>query len=1234
MYHYETLGDERFQELCQALITAAFPDAQCLPVGQPDGGRDAFFIRHAVAEKESKHTSRDVVVFQVKYVKNPADTRIETDFLQDLVKKEKAKIEKLKLVGLSKYYLLTNLKGSAHPGVGSIDRLNEWLSKELTVEAHCWWRDDLDRRLDGTASVKWSYPEVLKATDLLHALVHGLLGEDEERRRGAMRAYMTVQYEDDQELRFKQTELRSTMTELFVDLPMRRSFEIPDGLTLLNRDGGGGDFESNYHHYAPHAYAGPSRSALNSAEFFAGSAAQELSRIVLEGAPGQGKSTVTQFTCQVMRMRLLNKQAEFAKLPKQFHHAQVRIPFRVDLRDFAKWMAGTDPFQSKPVALDVKETKSLEGFLAAQVRYVSGGHNFNVSDLTAVARASHILLALDGFDEVADVELRRQLVSEITKGSHRLLSAGGYSVQTIVTSRPAAFAKSIRFPREQWTYFELLPLERSQVDSYTGKWMRAKGVKEAEQDQLRRILEAKLREAHTQYLAKNPMQLTILLSLIHNRGASLPEKRTAMYDAYMDLFFSRESEKSDVVRDNRDLLVDIHRYLAWKLQTAAEAGENGSIEHSALRAILLLYLDTQGEDPAIVGELFNGIIERVGALVSRVQDTYEFEVQPLREYFAARHLYETAPYSPAGNERSGTKLDRFNALVRNPYWLNVARFYGGCFSKGEISALADEFIELAKNPPYKSTSHPRGVAMMLLADWVFTQYQPAVRKVISFVVEPPHLRQMLAITDSASLPTLPDRSGRGDFLDALWNGMVVSQRLDEQRGLASLIIQNSGVVERTERWRSLEAQLSHKQWIEFGSLLRIFHNSDVRELFASTPNLSRETVVALLRAYQFQFLEEDGARFELAQQVLLHEVRLPVYLRQGLHLKGRLAFLAAVASFYQYEVALSDNSTHSVRAALSYRFGVEPARIAADGLSDAEKHALEVYDRFLDTSTAVTATSIGLWVDLVEALRAVWGDCPAVDGIAVMAAGVRSKEAEGEDSQLIRCANLVNATRFARLKSGAPSWWIERLTDNSYAEDRQRWILLLWIWGTTATLVKLAKGLNPILDSLTEREWENLCDDFEHLSTARTRRQKTVSDIDEADLAKIKLLGSRVCMFLGTRVGLESRYQLAIATLESLSPEIPEVQFAMDSIIDICRHRRDWEMGLPSLSLLYGLGGVMRYGHPDDQVIDVDAAVKVSSDLEKYPLPLIAIADSHLKSAVGAGATRLLDIAVREKWFN
>src|SRR5687767_12755571 len=96
------------------------------------------------------------------------------------------------------------------------------------------------------------------------------------------------------------------------------------------------------------------------------------------------------------------------------------------------------------------------------------------------------------------------------------------------------------------------------------------------------------------------MQLAILLSLIHARGVSLPDKRTALYDSYVDLFLSREAEKSLTVRRHRDILIDIHRYLAWILHSEAEEGRySGGVGGEELKKLLRSYLDQEGHDISI-----------------------------------------------------------------------------------------------------------------------------------------------------------------------------------------------------------------------------------------------------------------------------------------------------------------------------------------------------------------------------------------------------------------------------------------------------------------------------------------------------------------------------------------------------------------------------------------------------------------------------------------------------------
>ena len=1231
MYHYETLGDEKFQELCQALIIADFPTAQCLPVGQPDGGRDAYLRQHLIGRVAG---SSDLVVFQVKYSKEPRGNRSERDAITDVVRAEKHKVEKLKSLGLRKYVLLTNVQGTAHLNAGSIDSVNQELSTLLGIEAYCWWRDDLDRRLDAASTIKWSYPEILKATDLLEVLVRGQLGDEEERRRNAIRAYLTAQYDDDLELKFKQTDLRSTMTDLFVDLPMSEN-------PLDNQE----EFLSI--HRAPRQsyrnktnYSWYQRNARHAAEFILEARPyHRYSRILLEGAPGQGKSTVTQYVCQVLRMLMLDKREELNKLGKPLGAFMARLPLRVDLRDLAKWLGGTDPFQSKMVPLDDREPKSLEGFLAAQVRHASGGASFNVSDLLAVAKAGHLLLALDGFDEVADVAMRNTLVTEISKATSRLMNAGNFSIQTIVTSRPAAFAKSVRFPRDQWSYFLLLPLERNHVDAYTDKWMRAKALKPTERHTLVRVLNEKLEETHTQYLAKNPMQLTILLSLINSRGSSLPEKRTAMYDAYMDMFFSRESEKSDIVRDNRDLLIDIHRHLAWKLQTAAESGGDGSIEHSELRAALFTYLDSQGEDTTIINALFDGVIERVGALVSRVQETYEFEVQPLREYFAARHLYETAPYSGVADELRGTKLDRFQALVRNPYWLNVARFYGGCFSKGEVSALVDELALIANDGDYKLTSHPRVVALMFLADWVFTQYQPAVKRIVELICQKPHFRQLLAAEQSGVLNwvPLPDRGGKQEFIDRLWEQFVNATHVDERNAIAIALSQSASVQVRTDLWTSLRDRLDESDWISTGVILGLFRGT-VDSLRCLLPDpLPVSAVAGFLKAGQFDLLARNDDSYQCAAKLLLGgQYTFATIVHRPPFQKSDLFWMARILNSSQYGMIFTDTTGHSLHHLLETRLSNSAAKsfpMDVPAICDKTKMALEAYQAFLMIPISILQASSAPWSEFVEALRSAWGDCDAIDSIAVIGAGVRDRNNSGVDQSLSSTENLAGVFRHIRMKSGAPSWWIQTLESAKRNANFLRYLLIFWVWSTPRTMFTLAERLDDLICDLSPEEWEQL-------QRNRNRCQfleqggKMIDRIEKPDSQILSKLSGRGSMFFGKRLNNDIRYHVVYSILKDKESSVPELNFALSAIYERMREDFNWRPMLSDIKALYARGAVSQFTlRRDDLGMPAGVASDVLGSLEDYPLAIIASADNLLKAQIGERAPKLWDVAQKEGWF-
>ena len=178
---------------------------------------------------------------------------------------------------------------------------------------------------------------------------------------------------------------------------------------------------------------------------------------------------------------------------------------------------------------------------------------------------------------------------------------------------------------------------------------------------------------HVVELAGNPMQLAILLNLMQRR-AVLPEKRTALYDRYIEVFMDRES-KSSIVAANKDVIVSFHKLLGWYIHARIEVGKsNGTIGLGELRKLLIDYLLPRGYPTAFVNELFDSVTTRVLCLVQRELDSHEFqfEVQPLREYFAAEHLYDVSPNDTPKNNRqaclrranSTPVLDQRDAILR------------------------------------------------------------------------------------------------------------------------------------------------------------------------------------------------------------------------------------------------------------------------------------------------------------------------------------------------------------------------------------------------------------------------------------------------------------------------------------------------------------------------------------------------------------------------------------------
>lgn len=494
-YLYERLGPQQFQRLAAAIVTHAFPHAACYPLWQGDGGRDM------TAEQ-----GNESLIFQVKWsagrVANPVT------WLKKTITQEAEDIARLVTRGATGYILITSVAGTATPGTGTMDVLAEYLAglhARFGIPMQVWWRADVDARLDAApAEVKWTFPDMLTGVAAWRALIGA--GAADDRLRRVLVTAMAAQWREDSKIKFNQVELESaSLVDLFVDVPAMRLRADPPSTPELVTDLPDPDF--------------PDSDAEEPEDI--GGAAAWLAQVappftLVRGEPGQGKSTLGQYLCQQHRAAWLADVRHGAPAPDG--PATGKIAIRVDLRDFAVWLSGVDPFADERAGPDTqpptgtpRPAASVEAFLVDLLRHISGGQSLSVSDLARALHGYPMLLVLDGLDEVADPERRRAVVGHIEAFAAR--TGPGAPTQIVVTTRPNA--SGLPEPALDGAQrLSLQPLPAALRESYLHKWATARGLDEGDREDLARIFHERTAEPHVMQLADNPMQLTILLYLI------------------------------------------------------------------------------------------------------------------------------------------------------------------------------------------------------------------------------------------------------------------------------------------------------------------------------------------------------------------------------------------------------------------------------------------------------------------------------------------------------------------------------------------------------------------------------------------------------------------------------------------------------------------------------------------------------------------------------------------------
>lgn len=879
--------------------------------------------------------------------------------------------------------------------------------------------------------------------------------ERKERINAAVRLYVGSQYEIDDRVLFEQVDLHGPSVDaMFVDVPFAcsRDAAIAELIERIAAEHPG-DPEA-LEGAGPKVVAGAAQTLLH--PDWRGSA-------LLIGGPGQGKSTLLQYVCQFHRSRMLSKTS-YTGADQQLAPVTsiTRVPVRVDLRRYAQWASTKEPIGKNKKGKRAADQgwRSIEQYIVAEVKKGSGGHEFSLQDLAALVSTEPMLIALDGLDEVANIEHRIEVSDQIVE-THARLKVDARDLVVVVATRPGATTSRLwssgEFPR-----FTLQRLSQGLRIQYLRKWSTVAGLSEESTDKLQATFMDNQHVPHIRELASYPMQLAILLHLLYRRQL-LPQQRTELYAEYLKTFLDREqtAEKEPLLADQRDTIVSVHAYLGWYLQTRAEEGASaGSISRDELRKLLREHFEGQEYGQQFAERLFSAISTRVLCLVERETDRFQFEVQSLREYFTALYIFENAPPKGVGNSHD----DCLDALLQRPYWSNVCRFFVGMFSKVEVRGIRHNLRQLS-TATTDLTLHPmlRAMAAQFLDDRTYVgQADEPIQEVVDFVLEGPGVVLARDGMLDASGPHLQfsERAGQSQAARHLKARLVNEASAQTRSAIAELLRRHSTPGELHQWW--WEQTDPTLEWLQTAADLGVLGDLSEAEnatLAVTLTALNPETAWLAILLDQGGYNGRHGPVIEVCKA----------------DVNDGAAEIIPPIAITSVAVLMEGAAKAQLRPYGTYQ-GAHRTRIRQRGnTGDAVLHEMAELSSYL-SAKPITELTANDWFNRLKRIAQTWGDGWVLRQ-ALSTAPVDADLQTLADRAADEEPTLAAAARWeydARSHARDRDWWEQSLAACGSALDRRRWIFAALSIARPQAVLHVAAHLNETVSGLSPRHYAAL----------------------------------------------------------------------------------------------------------------------------------------------------------------
>ena len=564
-YDLSRLSSRSFEHLIQSLAIRLLGPSIVVFGDGPDGGREATF-EGKVPFPTPVDGWAGYGVVQAKYRQRPGDTKQDGNWAVDQLKDEIRKyIDPDSNLRKPDYFIYaTNVVLTPVREKGSKDRVIavlEDLKKQSLLKGYAVWDYDQIRGfLDADKDVREAYDFFITPGDVLSRVLRQLAPTSAD-RYPLFVEFLEKELLSDELVNLEQAghdvEERIPLATVFVDLP---THDEPPGVRAQPLDDA--DIDIDDIGTSMHSGEGfikeilaasserldpaPLGSSAISQSLDAGLSRESRGRFVLIGGPGQGKTTLTQFICQIFRasiisgkpphtlsseiqaaLRIIQNQSEV----EGFNHKVVpRFPFKLVLNDFAKALSSSESTQ----------VNSVFSYLARQIKKRTDT-DISANELRLFLSNYPSVIIFDGLDEVPASSNRDQVLDAI-RDFWIEASNSNADILSIATSRPQGYNED--FSPSYYRHRKLAELSEQLGWHFAKRLaeMRYRTDEDRKQKVLDRLKRA-FRDESTARLMRSPLQVTIMTALVDRIGQP-PQARWQLFDSYYDVIYLREVERS------------------------------------------------------------------------------------------------------------------------------------------------------------------------------------------------------------------------------------------------------------------------------------------------------------------------------------------------------------------------------------------------------------------------------------------------------------------------------------------------------------------------------------------------------------------------------------------------------------------------------------------------------------------------------------------------------------------